>query len=76
MKKQIDIRKSIYDICSDHPEVIEIMRGLGFNDIANPKMLTTVGRFMTISKGATMKRIPLSRIRSEFEKNGYEIIGD
>lgn len=76
MGKQINISKSVYGICTENPDVIEIMEDLGFHDITNPKILNTMGRFMTIAKGATMKKIPMDKIKDEFRKKGYEIIGD
>lgn len=73
MGKQIDITKSVYEICTENPDVIEIMKSLGFESITNPGMLNTAGRFMTISKGAAMKNIPMDKIKEEFAKKGYEI---
>jgi len=74
MKKQIDISKSVYEICTQNPDVIDIMKELGFESITNPGMLNTVGRVMTISKGAAMKKIPMERIKEKFQEKGYEII--
>jgi len=74
MNKKINLSKSVYEICTEYPEVIEIMKNLGFDKITNPGMLNTAGRFMTISKGAAMKNIPMDRIKEEFAKKGYEII--
>ena len=50
MNKKINLSKSVYEICTEYPEVIEIMKNLGFDKITNPGMLNTAGRFMTISK--------------------------
>ena len=76
MGKQIDIFKSVYEICTENPDVIEIMKSLGFESITNPGMLSTAGRFMTISKGAVMKNISMDKIKEEFAKKGYEIKED
>jgi len=51
------------------------MRDLGFDSIVKPGNLNTLGRFMTIPKGARMKNIDLETIRREFAGRGYEIIG-
>lgn len=75
MMKQIDISKSVYEICTEYPDIIEIMKDLGFESIANPGMLNTAGRFMTIAKGAAMKKIPMDRIKEKFEEAGYAITG-
>ncbi len=71
MDKIIDFSKSVYEICREHPEVKEIMKELGFDNIANPAMLNTAGRFMTIPKGAVMKGMNLGNIKLEFEKRGF-----
>jgi len=36
-------------------------------------MLATAGRFMTIPKGAALKKISLERIKQAFIENGYKI---
>ncbi|MFY9177912.1 MAG: DUF1858 domain-containing protein [Caldicoprobacterales bacterium] len=75
MKKQIDISKSVYEICTENPDIIDIMKDLGFESITNPGMLNTVGRVMTISKGAAMKNIPMDKIKDKFAEKGYELTG-
>lgn len=74
MRKQINLSNSVYDICKEYPEIIEVMKELGFDSITNTGMLNTAGRFMTIPKGATMKKIPISHIITELEKKGYQIL--
>jgi len=69
----IDLSKSVYEICKKHPEVVDIMKDLGFESIASPGMLNTAGRFMTIPKGAAMKHILMEKIEEAFEAKGYVI---
>lgn len=76
MVKKIDFSKTVYDLCKADPQVIEIMKELGFEQITNPASLNTVGRFMTLPKGAAMKGIDLKTIKDEFIKRGYEIKSD
>jgi hypothetical protein len=73
MNKTMDFTRTVYEICRDNPEVIEIMKSLGFENITNPAMLNTAGRFVTIPKGAAMKGIELEKIKEEFIKRGYSI---
>lgn len=49
------------------------MKDLGFEQITSTSSLSTVGRFMTIPKGAVMKGIKLERIKEGFIKRGYII---
>ena len=38
-------------------------------------MLQTAGRYMTIPKGAQMKKIPLEKIIQSFENQGFLVKG-
>ena len=51
MEKKLDLSKSVYDLVQEYPEVIDIMKGLGFTEITNKVMLHSVGKIMTILKG-------------------------
>jgi len=74
MKKVLDLSKSVYELIKENPEVADVMKNLGFDNITNPAMLNTVGRIMTIPKGAAMKKIDMGSIEKEFEAQGFEII--
>jgi len=74
MAGQIDLRKTVYELCSENPEIMDIMNELGFKGITNPAMLRTVGRYMTIPKGAAMKGIDLEKIKETFRQRGYDVI--
>ena len=54
--RTIDLTRSVHSLCSEYPEIASIMAELGFTDIVKPGMLATAGRFMTIPKGAAMKK--------------------
>ena len=69
----IDPKKSIYELVKTYPEIQNIMADLGFHDILKHGMLETAGRFMTIKKGAKLKKIPLEIIKIAFHENGFEL---
>lgn len=73
MSKSIDLSKTVHDLCKEDPEIIDIMKELGFESITNPAMLNTAGRFMTIPKGAVMKGLELGKIKEVFTSRGYSI---
>ncbi|HHY41816.1 MAG TPA: DUF1858 domain-containing protein [Thermoanaerobacterales bacterium] len=73
MGKVIDLSKSVYEICKNYPEVVDIMKDLGFESITAPGMLNTAGRLMTIPKGAARKHIPMEKIKEAFTAKGYEL---
>jgi hypothetical protein len=72
-RKIIDLKKSVYELCRGAPDVAAILETVGFKDITKPGMLATAGRFMTIPKGASMKKINLENIKQAFIEQGYEI---
>lgn len=71
--KTIDLGKSVHELATEYPEIINIMQELGFSDIMKPGMLNTAGRFMTIPNGAAMKGIELGLVKQKFIEKGYEI---
>lgn len=75
MEKIIDLNKTIFEIYSKYPEIVDIMKELGFDQIAVSGMINTVGRFMTIPKGAKMKNIELAAIIRILEEKGFCVIG-
>lgn len=75
MPEQIlDLRRSVYELCTANPEIQPILAELGFTDISKPGMLATAGRFMTIPKGAKLKRLSMDHIKQAFISRGYRVI--
>ncbi len=72
-KKYIDLSRSVYALCTENPELPDIMRELGFTEITLPGMLSTVGRVMTIPKGAAMRKIPLNDVVDRLRQKGFEV---
>ncbi|MFC4710262.1 DUF1858 domain-containing protein [Enterococcus eurekensis] len=72
---EIDFSKSLYELISQYPIVKDIMFEIGFKDIVKPGMIQTAGRYVTIPKGAKMKKIPLEKVIDVFEAKGFQIIG-
>ncbi|MFO7636520.1 MAG: DUF1858 domain-containing protein [Clostridia bacterium] len=71
--KQVDLGKTVYELCAEDPEILDLMKELGFTGITDPGMLHTVGRVMTIPKGARMKGLDLGEIRRKILGKGYSI---
>ena len=76
MEKKLDLSKSVYDLVKEYPEVIDIMKSLGFSEITNKVMLNSVGKIMTIPKGAKMKGVSMMDIVSAFMKAGFTLEGE
>ena len=71
MEKVISLTDSIYNIVNKYEEVVKIMEILGFEGMTNKTTISTVGRIMTLEKGARFKNIDAKVIKDEFEKHGF-----
>lgn len=71
--KQIDFEKTVYELGKDDPEFLAILAEAGFADVLKPGMLMTAGRFMTVPRGAALKKIAFSDIEECFIRHGYTI---
>lgn len=73
MKVQIKGTTPIYELVKTYPDVKQIMSTLGFVDIVKPGMLQSVGRIMTLEKGARMKNIDWTSVVAAFDEHGYTL---
>ncbi|WP_243525139.1 DUF1858 domain-containing protein [Bacillus pseudomycoides] len=73
MTKLIDFHQTVYDLTIQYPEIIPLLKDLGFKNITKPNMLQTVGRVMTIPKGCRMKGISLDVVKEAFQNSGFHI---
>lgn len=71
--KTIDLSQSVQTLVKNDPEVAVILAGLGFTEILKPGMLQTVGRIMTVKKGATLRGIDYQKVVAAFTERGYEV---
>ena len=76
MAKKIDLTKTVFELVTEYPELVDIMASLGFSEITKKVVLNSVGKLMTIPKGAKMKNIPMTKIVATFVENGFEIEGE
>lgn len=71
--KKIDLNKTIYELVTEYPELVEIMDQLGFHEITKKAMLHSVGKIMTLPKGSKMKNIPMDKIISALQEKGFQL---
>lgn len=74
--KQLDLSKSVYELGTEYPEIIEIMDSLGFSEIKKQPIFNTVGRMMTIPRGCKMRGIPVEKVIFALMEHGFELVGD
>ena len=67
----IGLDETVYDLVSRYDEIRDIMVEAGFGNITKPGMLQSVGRVMTIRKGAVMKGIDIGDIKALFLQHGF-----
>ena len=72
--KEISLKQSVHDICTAHPELLDVMREIGFVNITKPGLLQSVGKVMTIPKGCRTMKIPLEKVKEHFHAHGYKIV--
>ena len=73
--KPLDLSRSVYDLVKEYPELQQIMYDLGFTEINKKAMLHSVGKIMTIPKGAQMKGISMADVIGSLQEHGFEIAG-
>lgn len=74
MKRRIiDPGKPVSELVAQYPEIKAIMADLGFKDIVKPMALSTVGRIMTLQRGAALKGIDMAAIVAAFREQGFEV---
>ncbi len=71
--KEIDLKKSTYELTEAYPELIEILKGMGFFGVANPVVRKTLGRMTTIPQGCEKQKKDLNEVIKELQEAGFEI---
>lgn len=72
--KEIDLRKSVYELTEAYPELIEILKEMGFLGVANPIVRKTLGRMTTIPAGCEKQGKDLNEVLRKLETQGFKII--
>jgi hypothetical protein len=75
-ERRIDLSQSVQALCKAHPELIALLADMGFRDILKPGMLESAGRFMTIPKGAALKKLDMAHIKRQLTEQGFVVIDE
>ena len=73
MSKKIDLKRSVYELTTQYPELIEVLASLGLNDIKKKFIRNSVGKLITIPKGAGMHGIDMNTLLSTLKRHGFEV---
>ncbi len=71
--KEIELNKNVYELTEAYPELINILKELGFFGVANPRVRKTLGRVTTIPQGCEKQGSDLAKVVKELEKQGFTV---
>lgn len=73
MMKKIDLKKSVFALTEEYPELIPILKEIGFAGVANPVVRRTLGRKMTLPKGCEKQGQDLGAVIKQLEEKGFVV---
>lgn len=71
--KKIDLNRSVFEITEEYPELIDILKDMGFWGAANPLVRKTLGKKMTIAEGSKKQGKKLEEVIQRLRDEGYEL---
>ncbi|MFR2892206.1 DUF438 domain-containing protein [Peptoniphilus grossensis] len=74
--KNISINEPVASLVEKYPDLKNILKNIGFSEITNPLALSSVGKIVSIKKGAGIKNIDLDIIREKLQEVGFNLIED
>ncbi len=69
--KKLDFNQSVYELTEQYPELIPILDTLGFHELTNETIRTTLGKTMTLPKAATAKNIDKMTMITKLMAKGF-----
>ena len=73
MTKEIDLEKSVYELTEAYPELIEILKELGFFGVTSAVARNTLGRVTTIPQGCQKQGQELVNVIKKLEDAGFVV---
>lgn len=70
--KEIDLTKNVYELTEEYPELIGILKEMGFAGLANPVVRNTIGRMTTIPQGCQKQGKDLADVIKKLEEKGFK----
>lgn len=71
--QEINGNKTVYDLIQTHPELKEVLVGLGFTPLNDAKMLNTLGRIMTLNRGAQQIKLSQEDLKAGLAAANFEL---
>lgn len=71
--KEIDLSQSVYRLTEAYPELIDILKEMGFLGVVNPIVRKTLGRKTTIPQGVEKQGKDLNEVIKILEEKGFKV---
>ncbi len=71
--KELDLNKSVFELTEAYPELITILKDLGFFGVANVVARKTLGRVTTIPQGCQKQGQDLAKVVKQLEEAGFKV---
>ncbi len=73
MLKQIDLNKNVYELTETYPELIEVLKEMGFLGVANPIARKTLGKLTTIPQGCKKQGKDLNEVIKKLKELRFKL---
>ncbi len=73
MLKHIDLKKNVYELTETYPELIEVLKEMGFLGVANPIARATLGKVTTIPQGCKKQGKGLNEVMKKLKELGFKV---
>ena len=73
MLKLIDLKKNVYEQTETYPELIEVLKEMGFLGVTNPIARKTLGKLTTIPQGCKKQGKDLNEIIKKLKELGFKV---
>lgn len=71
--KEIDLKKTVYELTETYPELIKILKELGFIGVVNLVVRKTLRRMTTITRGCKKQGKNLIEVIKVLEEKGFKV---
>jgi hypothetical protein len=71
--KEIDLKKNVYELTEIYPELVDVLKELGFLGVARPLVRKTLGRVTTIPQGCEKQGQDLNEVVKKLEAAGFSV---
>jgi len=71
--KRLTLDTSIYDLTEKYPELIEILKEMGFFGVSRPAVRNTLGKVTTLAQGCERQGKDLVEVKSTLEEHGFTV---